>query len=332
MRNMVVDAIFPLLVGIFPIDDLRDSLRMRLMTPFLIRSTRSISVFGFQEVRFVALKKMSNIAITINISTIVKPDFEERDCLFITNFYYLDQIVFIFFYLSNMKSIFVLFVLLFSVVMMDMIPSASAAILPPEAISGSTASATTSTASVAIVSVKAIDDMKIRATFTDDMDIASVRAKLTKQSDSSAIRVLSVTGVTDMPNAVDVLLASSIQEGSAYILTIISGVSTDGRAITDGALAIKDFITPVPLKKAEIVLNAPMNPNAVSTTTPVVVATGTATLAKTGMALIPPTAPKSTTGALSVAETKELPLTGMNPFLLLIVAFIGTYFFVRKRA
>ena len=230
-----------------------------------------------------------------------------------------------------MKSIFVLFVAVFSVVMMDMIPSTSAAIVPPEVVvGGSVSTPTTSTASVAIVSVKALDETHIRATFSDDMDIASVRAKLTKQSDSSAIRVMSITGVTEMPDAVDITLAASIQEGSAYILTVIAGISKDGRAITDGALAIKDFITPVPLKKADITFNAPANPNAVSTTSTIIVATGMTTFGKTGGNI--PTPQKTATGSTPITEAKELPLTGMNPFLLLILACVGTYFFVRKRA
>lgn len=331
-RRIVVDAILPLLVGIFPIDDLRDSFRMRFMTPFRMRSTRSTSVFGFQESSLVKPKKIRSSAITINISTIVKPDFEARDCLFITNFYYLDQIVYIFFISQNMKSIFALFVLFFSVALTGFIASVTAAILPPDVMIGggiNVTSASTSTASVFVVSVKALDELHARATFSDDMDISSVRAKLTKQSDSSVIRVVSLTGVTDVPNAVDITLATPIQEGSAYVLTIVSGVSTDGRAIRDGALAIKDFITPVPLKKAELVLNAPPNPNAVTSSSAI---TGTTTVPpKTTVAPVVP--PKNGTGGVaSVAITKELPLTGMNPFLLILFAFAVTYFFVRKKA
>lgn len=232
-----------------------------------------------------------------------------------------------------MKSIFSLFVAVFSVGVMWFSSLVQAAILPPDVtIGGNVAPATTevtSTASVSVMSVKALDELHVRATFSDDMDISSVRAKLTKQSDGTAIRVVSLTGVTDMSNAVDITLASNIQEGSAYVLTIISGITSDGRAIKDGALAIKDFITPVPLKKAEMVLNAPPNPNVAIAPS---LSTGTTTGAvKTVTTPITPIK-TGTGGAASVSIAKELPLTGMNPILLILFAFAITYFLVRRKA
>ncbi len=167
--------------------------------------------------------------------------------------------------------------------------------------------------------VKTIDSTKIRIVFTESIDLTSVILKIAKQSDNSSLTIASITGVTDSPEAIDVSIDDELEEGSSYSLTIIAAISLSWATVTDGANALKDFVTPIPLKKAVKSFNAPANPSAVLTETPVkpVVPTSTPTTEKEDEILVP---------------TEELPLTGMNPLLLLIIIFPVAYIFLRKKA
>ncbi len=160
-----------------------------------------------------------------------------------------------------------------------------------------------------------MDDKHIRVVFTEAVDIESITLKITKQTDNSNLRIASITWVTDAPEAVDVTLDDELVESNSYSVTAIAAVGISGATITDGALAIKDFATPSPLKKSQVILSAPTNPNAVtiksSTTKP-----KTQEIPKKDV-LVP---------------TDELPLTGMNPFFLIAIILPLTYFLLRRRA
>lgn len=173
---------------------------------------------------------------------------------------------------------------------------------------------------LAVKAIKVSDDMHIRVVFSEAVEVATVKMKLVKQSDGTTIAVNSLTGVDLAPDSVDIVVDSALNEGNAYTLTTISAVGISGSTITDWALAVKDFITPVPLKKsAPVVFNAPSNPTAI--------------LVKTGAV-----ATKSTASGTvevkkeKVVPTEELPLTGMNPLFLLFLALPLAYFSLRKRA
>ena len=84
----------------------------------------------------------------------------------------------------------------------------------------------------------------------------------------------------------------------------MSAISETNVVIKDGADALKEFSTPALLKKSTPALNAPANPNAVM----VQVDTGASQ----------PTATGNTDTKLP--DVKELPLTGMNPEIFLIIA------------
>ncbi len=180
---------------------------------------------------------------------------------------------------------------------------------------------------LSIVSVTTVDDMHIRLTFSEDITPESVKIQLTKQADHTNIRIDSLTGVTDSPASVTVSLMSPLQEGSSYSVTVLSAIAKSGSMISDGALAIKDFITPIPLKKSNPpVLNAPSNPNAV------VANSGTIKPLQNNSG-ITDNSQKSLSGTTIVKEIppKELPLTGMNPLFLLLLILPFSYFFLKKR-
>jgi LPXTG-motif cell wall-anchored protein len=83
--------------------------------------------------------------------------------------------------------------------------------------------------------------------------------------------------------------------------------------IKDGADALKEFSAPTPLKKSAIVFNAPSNPAATTATdtTTKTPAINTATITK-----VIETPKEVNTGVAG----EELPLTGMNSTILLLIA------------
>ena len=189
-----------------------------------------------------------------------------------------------------------------------------------------TTTPTTTNNNLSVKSVKVIDDTHVQILFSEDIDVSSVKVQLVKQSDHSSFRISSYTGVTATPSAVEITLNSNLQEGTSYSITVLSVVGKSGATISDGALALKDFITPIPLKKsAAPVLNAPSNPNAV------MVNSGSVTATQSTLSVSP-----STNGTGATEKNKEtpseLPLTGMNPLILLLVILPISYFFLRKRA
>ena len=88
IASVVVVDMVPSFFGILPIDILRDSSLSLSATAYFIRLTFSILVWGIQVKISVAETNIPIITITSKISTIVKPYFGRRDCLFIENFYY----------------------------------------------------------------------------------------------------------------------------------------------------------------------------------------------------------------------------------------------------
>jgi LPXTG-motif cell wall-anchored protein len=109
-------------------------------------------------------------------------------------------------------------------------------------------------------------------------------------------------------------------------MTIISAISEDGVIIKDGADGLKEFNTPTDLKKyieEAITLNAPTNPNAV-----LVASTGSTpvTIAASGTSIPTPV-------TVSPSETtEELPLTGMDSTIFIVIAAaLGLILILRRR-
>lgn len=225
-----------------------------------------------------------------------------------------------FFHFLSMKSLFfLLLVLLWSMSFFEIVSADTPS-------SADATSFTQVTNNLSIVSVIPIDDMHIRLTFSEDITPESVKIQLTKQSDHTNIRIDSLTGVTDTPNSVTASLMSPLQEGSSYSVTILAAIAKSGSMISDWALAIKDFITPIPLKKSNPpTLNAPSNPNAV------VANSGNITPVQNNSITVVSQSGASVKPPVKELPPKELPLTGMNPLFLLLLILPFSYFFLKKR-
>lgn len=155
-------------------------------------------------------------------------------------------------------------------------------------------------------SITVQDDMHVLVSFNQSIVVEAVRVRITKQSDGSVMKIDKVTSVVDAPKSVLVALSDVLEEWATYTLTVMSAISEGGVVIKEGADALKEFTAPAPLKKSLVTFNAPSNPNAVIA----VVATGsTPTATASGKASTTPT-----------TDVKELPLTGMNPIIFLIIA------------
>lgn len=166
-----------------------------------------------------------------------------------------------------------------------------------------------------------MDSKKVRITFSDGIDMTSIVLKISKQSDNSSVAISDMTAVKDIPESVDIILTDDLEEWSSYTLTVQAAIGTSGSTIVDGAGALKEFVTPSPLKKANPVLNAPSNPTAVVAKDPPVEA-------------VTPT-PDEEVPIEPVEETpvptEELPLTGMNPSIFLFLVLPFAYILLRRK-
>ncbi len=173
---------------------------------------------------------------------------------------------------------------------------------------------------LSLKSVSVVDSKKIRITFSDGIDMTSIVLKISKQSDNSTVAISDMTPVKNIPESVDILLTDDLEEWSSYTLTIQAAIGTSGSTIVDGAGALKEFVTPSPLKKASTVFNAPPNPTAV-------VAQDGPEETETPVEEDIPVEPVEETPV----PTEELPLTGMNPIIFLLFALPFSYILLRKK-
>ncbi len=166
----------------------------------------------------------------------------------------------------------------------------------------------------------------MNVSFSSPVEIDTLKLKITKQGDNSTLKIMSLSGSKTDDHVVDIVLGTDLQQGSAYTLTAVSAIGKDRSVIKDGALALKDFVTPIPLKTPETEMSAAPNPNAV------LVKTGSTTPVPTVSPTTTPTPqPTVTKKPDVVVPAKELPLTGMNPLFLLIIVLPIAYIFTRKR-
>lgn len=186
---------------------------------------------------------------------------------------------------------------------------------------------------LSLIAIEPTDDRHLLVTFSEEVDMKTLKLSIQKQSDNSTLKFVSLDPVTDRAGVVEMFLENSLEEGSAYTLTVVSAVGISGSVIRDGALAIKDFITPIPLKKYEEVLNAPANPGAVMVDTGAANVV-TVTPVETPEVVEPPKVmpPKVTTPPETVVAPAELPLTGMNPLFMLVLILPLVLLFMRKKA
>lgn len=173
-------------------------------------------------------------------------------------------------------------------------------------------------------SLKVTDSRTVNVLFSEDIDPTSIVLKISKQSDNSTIQVTEVKPIKDSPDSIAVHLEDDLEEGTSYTMTVLAVVGISGSTITDGASALKEFVTPSPLKKAIATLNAPANPNAVK-------AVDTPPKKDTVGPSVKEDTPTEEMIEEEIVPTEELPLTGMNPLLFFLVALPLAYIFLRKK-
>lgn len=188
-------------------------------------------------------------------------------------------------------------------------------------LSAAEVSSDTNETSLELKSLKVVDSRTIRALFSEDIDATSVVLKIAQQSNNSAVDVALVNQVADTPDTVDITLDEDLEEGTSYTMTILAAVGVAGSTITDGASALKEFVTPSPLKKSEDALNAPKNPTAVTVKeeTPKVTP-------------VEEEIPVEEKNVEEVLPTEELPLTGMNPVMFLLIACAIAFLFLKRKS
>lgn len=167
-------------------------------------------------------------------------------------------------------------------------------------------------------SINTPDDAHIVLKFNQSIISESVRVRVTKQSDESNVRIESFTGGEDT-SSIKIILSDILEANTAYKITIISAISDEWVIIKDGADWLKEFTTPTDLARfaPAIELNAPTNPNAV------IIATETMTWS------VPDQVPTTTS---SISETtEELPLTGIDSTIFVIIAGILWLILVIRR-
>ncbi len=170
--------------------------------------------------------------------------------------------------------------------------------------------------------ITAVDDSHITLTFNQDVIRESVRVRVTKQSDEQSVRIESFTGGSDA-KSINITLSDTIETSTSYKMTIISAISDAGIIIKDGADGIKEFTTQTTLKKYSLTLSAPTNPTAV-------MASGSKVgSGSTGTVLPKPNDVKKTPTPSETA--KELPLTGVNSTLFVILAAAIALFVIARR-
>ncbi len=179
------------------------------------------------------------------------------------------------------------------------------------------------TTELSLKSVSVLDSKKVRITFSDGIDMTSIVLKISKQSDNSSIVISDMALVKNIPESVDLILSEDLEEWSSYTLTVQAAIGTSGSTIIDGAGALKEFVTPSPLKKANPVLNAPANPGAVLSDNETKVTPDPVTSDGENSTIVPEEEVP--------VPTEELPLTGMNPLIFLVLILPFAYIFLRKK-
>ncbi len=190
---------------------------------------------------------------------------------------------------------------------------------------------TSTSSSLRIKDIISKDLISLSLIFEEKVQVDTVKVKVVKQSDNSSVEIGEIKAEKDAKNAdtVKVMFTSDLEWSTSYKLTVISATSESGKNIKEWVDAIREFATPIkpPVavpakspKESTMTLNAPDNANAVLSTQSAV-----PTPAKVNVA--PPIAPKK----IELSEASSLPVTGMNPFFLLIIALPVAFLFLVKR-
>jgi hypothetical protein len=200
-------------------------------------------------------------------------------------------------------------------------PAAGTGVISPSAAlvaTGSTAvTVASSGSSLKLSGVTVIDEKTINVDFSASLSKTPVTLKVRKSSDSSSVNVVSIVTDPAVPSRVKVTLASTLSPSSSYSIIVIDAADVKGLPIAEGVNAQKEFATPATLAKAGVKL--PVPPTGV-----------TLPSAPTD----PATASGETVVAPAVTAAAELPPTGTQENLILLVAAIlalGIVYGIQKK-
>ncbi len=97
--------------------------------------------------------------------------------------------------------------------------------------------------SLMIADTNVLDAKTVDISFSDPIDVQTVRVTIANQATRENVRVGSYTGTMDK-NVVRVLLQDALISDTDYTLTINTAMSTEGQTINAGVDAIRDFRSP----------------------------------------------------------------------------------------
>lgn len=166
----------------------------------------------------------------------------------------------------------------------------------------------TTSNTLAIIQVNPVSPREIDVTFSEPINITTLRTTLENQITRDMV---SVSGYheTSNPNVARVELSSEMATSATYKITVNTVTSANGATINAGIDATKEFVTPARFSEDKIDLTAPSNPLAVTAEPQ------TSTGETTEQVIV--TDEVTTTGATNEKiETTALPETGMGMFSL----------------
>lgn len=160
------------------------------------------------------------------------------------------------------------------------------------------------------------DFRTLEVTFSQPIQIDSLRVQVTDLATSETIKITSITGATS-PMTATIHTATDMTPGASYKLTIRTAFAENGTTIAAGTDSIKEFSVPLDL----ISLKAAPNPSAVIASTGSMPPT---TLTSTGPIVLQPSHPPVVaTGAMTPKMPEALPVTGVETTLIIILAALA---------
>lgn len=173
---------------------------------------------------------------------------------------------------------------------------------------------------------------QINVVFNDQIDASTIRVSIQNQITNESFSPSQTRIKTGNSNIIELLFASDLNTSTTYKLTIISAISKNGKTISAGVDAVKEFITPQDFPKIATPVISQQNTSQAQNTSSVsgsVEAINNEWKNQTGnvsgeniWTSQSTTDDKNTPKPLPSSNAKELPTTGAEVFIFLIFSII----------